>query len=46
MASKIKQTIIESLEELKRLYHRHPVHLHGIIKMLYLIKSGVTDLAL
>jgi len=43
MALKIQLTISESLEELKRLYHRHPVHLHSRIKMLYLIKSGVTD---
>lgn len=43
MAIKIKITVIESLEELKRLFHQHPVHLHGRIQMLYLIKSGVTN---
>lgn len=43
MASKIKITVREDLQELKRLYRKHPVHLHSRIKMLYLIKSGVTD---
>ena len=43
MAFKIKITVIESLETLKRLFHSHPVHLHSRIQMLYLIKSGVTD---
>jgi hypothetical protein len=43
MAIKINVLVAESLQELKRLYHKHPVHLHGRIRMLYLIKSGVTD---
>jgi hypothetical protein len=42
MASKIKIIVTEDLQELKRLYHKHPVHLHSRIRMLYLIKSGVT----
>ncbi len=43
MASKIKITVIENLPELKRLFHKHPVHLHSRIQMLYLIKSGFSD---
>lgn len=43
MSIKIKIAVTESLEDLKRLYRKHPVHLHGRIRMLYLIKSGVTD---
>jgi hypothetical protein len=43
MAFKIKIRVTESLEELKRLFHSHPVYLHSRIQMLYLIKSGVTD---
>ena len=43
MASKIRITVIEELGELKRLFHKHPVHLHSRIQMLYLIKSGVTE---
>lgn len=43
MASKIKLSVTEDLQYLKRLFHKHPVHLHSRIQMLYLIKSGVTD---
>ena len=43
MALKIKIIVTEDLQELKRLFHKHPVHLHSRIQMLYLIKSGVTD---
>lgn len=43
MASKINIQVSESLEELKRLFHKHPFHLHGRIQMLYLIKSGITN---
>ena len=43
MAKKITLTIKESLEELRRLFHTHPHHLHPRIQMLYLIKSGITD---
>ena len=43
MASKIKITVSEELPELKRLFHKHPVHLHCRIQMLYLIKSGFSD---
>jgi len=43
MARKIKVIITESIQELKHLYHKQPVHLHSRIQMLYLIKSGTTD---
>ena len=43
MASRIKITVTEDLQDLKRLYHKHPAHLHSRIRMLYLIKSGVTE---
>ena len=43
MSSRINLIVTESLQDLKRLYHKHPVHLHGRIQMLYLIKSGITD---
>jgi hypothetical protein len=43
MASKIKITVTEELLELKRLFHKHPVHLHCRIQMLYLLKSGFSD---
>jgi hypothetical protein len=35
MAFKIKIRVTESLEELKRLFHSHPVYLHSRIQMLY-----------
>jgi len=43
MASRIKITVTEDLQDLKRLYHKHPAHLHSRLRMLYLIKSGVTE---
>jgi len=43
MAYKIKVTVTGDLSDLKRLFHKHPVHLHVRIQMLYLIKSGVTE---
>ncbi len=43
MSSKIKIAVIEDLHTLKRLFHKHPVHLHSRIQMLYLIKSGFSD---
>ena len=43
MASRIKITVTEDLQDLKRLYHKHPAHLHSPLRMLYLIKSGVTE---
>lgn len=43
MALKKRLTITESQLDLKHLFHKHPVHLHARIQMLYLIKSGVTD---
>ena len=43
MASKIQITVTEELLELKRLFHKYPVHLHSRIQMLYLIKSGFSD---
>lgn len=43
MAKKITLTVTESIEELKRLFHLYPYHLHPRIQMLYLIKFGITD---
>lgn len=43
MASKTILSIRENLSELKQLFHKCPVHLHGRIQMLYLLKSNVTD---
>lgn len=43
MAFKIKITVTEELPALKRLFHKHPFHLHSRIQMLYLIKSGFTE---
>ena len=43
MESKIRISVSEDLQDLKRLYRTHPVYLHSRIQMLYLIKSGITD---
>ena len=43
MAKKIEIIVIESCDELKHFYHKHPIYLHSRIRMLFLIKSGITN---
>ena len=43
MALRKHITITEGIQELKQLFHKHPHYLHPRIKLLYYLKSKITD---